>query len=382
VNLQSPFENFVTGAEARYYRHVLGYRFSGSESLNLSRTGYTLDALRDHYLNWVNQKAYCVWKVTHPDFGVSWKAHRISRRGNPVYCARLYERLKVFDGLKGSYFDPHDLNPTTKALFVNLTFSQRGKSLDDIWRNIGSLWNLFITKVRKKYGRVKTLRVWEAHGSGMPHIHAVLLFEESSFDVFRHGKKWRTNSKQEISDLWGFGFVDVEGIRKLGGVVSYVRKYLVKAIGRDESIPSNSLIPSTRESGDLTLSMLWTYRKQSFAVSVDWMGAYRNSNPEDVTLDPIAYLFGDRWVTWSFQGVRLASELGVDGEKWRYSFDKPPPSLDVESPVLISPSPANWKKQTWDLGSGDWKLGGLRASDGAPAFPNGFVRSFDISGGG
>ncbi len=87
-----------------------------------------------------------------------------------------------------------------------------------------------------------------------PHIHCVLLFEETEFKVFRDRKgQSRVKEKDAIASGW-HSFVDVKAMYSLGESFSYLKKYLLKSIDAD-----------TKDSLALkTLALCWLFCKRAF----------------------------------------------------------------------------------------------------------------------
>jgi len=87
-----------------------------------------------------------------------------------------------------------------------------------------------------------------------PHIHCVLLFEETEFKVFRDRKRQsRVKEKDAIASGW-HSFVDVKAMYSLGESFSYLKKYLLKSIDAD-----------TKDSLALkTLALCWLFCKRAF----------------------------------------------------------------------------------------------------------------------
>jgi len=111
--------------------------------------------------------------------------------------------------------------------------------------------------VRKKFGKVSCYRVFESFENGHPHIHCILLFESTWFNVFRDRKgQFRVHSKKIIAKGWHSN-VDVKAMSLLAGGFSYLKKYLLKNINV-ENADSKAL---------KTLALCWAYRKRAFSVS-------------------------------------------------------------------------------------------------------------------
>ena len=188
-------------------------------------------------------------------------AIKCSKRGNDVYRARVYRRFRGFASLakKTVFFNPKDrtVNKKTKALFVTLTYDTKLCSFSDSWDNSGVEFNRFMSRVRKNFGKVSCCRVFEAYKNGHVHIHAILLFEEKQFEVFRDKKgQFRIKEKSILESGW-HSYIDVKAMSSLGRGLAYLKKYLLKSIDA-----------KNKDSKALkTLALGWLFNKRAFSVS-------------------------------------------------------------------------------------------------------------------
>ncbi len=74
-----------------------------------------------------------------------------------------------------------------------------------------------MSRLRKHYGVVQAVRVWEIHKSGFVHVHAVLMFESRSWVTFLVKQKYRLKKSAKLKECWPHGFSDWIGIYNLGG---------------------------------------------------------------------------------------------------------------------------------------------------------------------
>lgn len=231
-----------------------------------------LSELVDLYRKWRDYDEYLVFRVTDTQKDqVSYKMVKGAKRGNDVYAWRLRKKLgryQVRDPVEFFNDKNRSKRHKTKALFVTLTYKQGGL-LGEAWECIGEDWNRWITGLRNRYGEVQYVRVWEAHKSGYPHIHALLLFDQD-FEVFYHKGKWRVQSKDDIMRAWSHGYTDLIGLKGMNCALNYITKYITKS-GQGKG------------SADLTNAVLWVYRKQAYSISgrlIDLINLMRNSNSE------------------------------------------------------------------------------------------------------
>jgi len=281
-----------------------------------------LHGLRQFYRAWRAFDEYLVLQA-QTDYGDRIEkrtvAVKCSKRGNDVYLRRVRRRFGVFHGKDGEFFHAKDRVRRSSVLFVTLTMDPKRISLHDSWVKVSSEFNRWITGLREKYGDISALRTWESHESGYPHVHVMLIFHGHEFDVWSQPRKgdgdlvWRIGEKPEF-ELFP-GFVDVRAARTFSAVVRYIEKRVLQ--GTDKAME--------KDRGDLTMALLWVFRKRSFSASVDLRRAMvdlitvmRNSKGQR-TLS-----MGRLVVHWVLIGVFSAGELGLDGSEWSAVLDHVP----------------------------------------------------------
>jgi hypothetical protein len=262
-------------------------------------------------------------------------ALKCSKRGNDVFSRRLDQKLGFLSRMEGiQMFTPEDFKPNkvvrSNLLWVTLTYNPALGSLKKAWETYMEDWNLWITNLRNRYGKIAVLRFSEAfpdqngEAFGYPHIHAVLLFKEAQFKVFprmeegRDGKLglvYRIQEKFEVESQGRWhSWIDVKALssgRALGG---YLRKHTKNTHYGDD------------QGALVTQALLWLHRKQTFSMSsgfrenfLDLIMTMHDSKTSwaQKTLD--GQLLDD-WI-WSCHGVRSAGEVGVDPGIWVVSLE-------------------------------------------------------------
>lgn len=269
-------------------------------------------------------------------------AVKCSKRGNDIFASRLERKLGFLSMMEGiQLFDPEQFKPDkivrSNLLWVTLTFNPALCSLGRAWETFMDSWNLWITNLRNRYGKIDVLKFSEAFPQefkkdgtrakafGYPHIHAVLLFKESQFKVFprleegkdgKLGLVYRIQEKRELETQGKWhSFVDVKALasgRSLGG---YLRKHT-----------KNTHYGDT-QGALVTQSLLWLHRKQTFSMS----SGFRRS-----LLDLIIRMHDskthwaqktfdgrilDDWI-WTAHGVKSGFEIGVDPGMWVQSLEE------------------------------------------------------------
>jgi hypothetical protein len=257
---------------------------------------YSLEEIQEKYVEWVNTEQYMLLnRVNWKTYKAEIIAVRCSKRGNDIYRSRVYARF--FSLVKDnniSWFDRNykgSQDVHTQALFLTLTYDPKRCSYRDAWANIGKEFNRFMSRVRKCFGVVHVCRVFESFKNGYPHIHAILLFDESVFTCFRHysNKKerwvWACREESQFADMW-HSWLDMEGLSSLGRSFRYLKKYLLKAVDKEGAKVGSKHLK--------TLSLCWFFAKRAFSVSgkfrkrlSDLTKAMHNSNrkPVQMTLD-------------------------------------------------------------------------------------------------
>jgi len=222
---------------------------------------YSVPEIVERYAEWVSEVKYMIlsrWNEMESKNEVF--AVKCAKRGNDVYRFRVYRRFKGLYSIANDvvFFNPKDRGvKRTRALWVTLTYHTKRCEFGDAWRNVGVEFNRFMAYVRKKFGKVSCCRVFESFENGYPHIHCILLFESTWFNVFRDTKgQFRVHSKELIARGWHSN-VDVKAMSSLAGGFSYQKKYLLKNINV-ENADSKAL---------KTLALCWAYRKRAFSVS-------------------------------------------------------------------------------------------------------------------
>jgi hypothetical protein len=192
-------------------------------------------------------------------------AVKCSKRGNDVYFWRNRKRFSPLLTQDHTFFDTHGNFKKTNALLVTNTYDVKLASQKEAWNTLGYDFNRYITNLRKKYGKISYVRVWEAFFNGYPHIHTLMVFHDYQFTTFRHNGKWRIREKGEFEKGY-HSFVDVEAVRSLRAGISYIVKYMSKSYSNSEV---TSEVGLRKNLSDLTLAICWVFRKHSFAISRD-----------------------------------------------------------------------------------------------------------------
>jgi hypothetical protein len=123
--------------------------------------------------------------------------------------------------------------------FLTLTIDKkRFESDEDIIERLSKAWTLFIKAMRKQFGEIEYLRVYELQKNGNPHIHALIRCERYlPFQLIK--KAWLGLDVGKI--------VHIKQIKNIDKAASYILKYMGKEF-KDMSadFPHKRLINKSR----------------------------------------------------------------------------------------------------------------------------------------
>ena len=175
-----------------------------------------------------------------------------------------------------SFFDRKDRSKRQKAkvLFITLTYRRDGR-IDTAWEDVGKDFNRWISGLRRKCGKIRVLRDWEAQSDGYPHIHCVLYFEEMEFQTFFYNGKWRIDVKDELVKNWHCGFSDMFALSDLGAGVGQVVKYFTK-------VHKTIVEEKYGRKSVSTLAMMWVFKKRAYSVSRGFEGLVVENDENEV----------------------------------------------------------------------------------------------------
>ena len=284
------------------------------------------------YTSWVQDHRYMILERLKP----TWDAPKSStmfeketiavksaKRGNDVYSRRVLTKFSVYENVLTDLnlisFDRGKMR--TQVLFITLTYDTKLRSQHQAWVTISKLYNLFMSKLRRVFGSISSARSYESFENGYPHIHAVLLFNDFSFEVReytdREGKKVLlidNDLKDCISAMW-HSWVNVRGVGNVSESIRYLKKYISKCAEFDAS----------DSKGVQILARWWAYRKRAYSLS----GIFRsrmsdlnshmqnsNSNAIQMTLQN-EKLEENKWSCLGFVSIEI---LEVEPFVWRFSL--------------------------------------------------------------
>lgn len=246
-----------------------------SERALLRATEHPLQVIVSKYEEWVTDDNYLILnrRSEHTKNGEYIYENRLigvllSKRGNAYYAERTLKRFQQLTrNIKPvTCFETHDLVKKTRILWITLTYDTKRCPLYEAWRNISKEYNRFMANLRKQYGRIASIRCFEAFENGHPHIHACLIFQDTEFDVeLRHDGKnnaptWRIKQDVTLETYWHSN-VDIQAQKSTKYAISYIAKYITKAVKFEEATTKTIK----------TLALNWLFNRRSYSLSGKFM---------------------------------------------------------------------------------------------------------------
>jgi len=290
--------------------------------------GFSVETLVDYYLQWVVEPFYVIvsgWNGFKKDF--QYASFASVKRGDERYARRVMHKFRnLSDEMKDKVFFTFGERDRSKiesrVVFASLTYDRK-MNLEDTWRFVGKDFNRWITRLRKRFGKIDVVRCFESQVDGYCHIHAVLLFKETKlrgfrWDKFKNGHRiitYRVDNVEPFKVAWGGGFSDVQLCHSVKGAFRYISKYLVKTVYADGEEGN----PVTK-----TLALSWFFHKRVFSVSGDIAKVYSdlifslNSNSNSFV--PYFLLFDGSKLECEVAKWHLYGFLKGDHVKWKKNF--------------------------------------------------------------
>jgi hypothetical protein len=243
----------------------------------LQRSG-GVDSVISQYRTWLSVFFYIVvyrFIDGKYEFGIFRGVKRGDKRYSFLTCRKFNSLTRVGRHCKFFGYGAHDL-VRGSGLLATLEYDPHKVSLGDAWQNVGVDFNRWICGIRKVFGSVSIVRVFESHESGYPHIHVLLIFHVKVFEgrsmPNKRGKLIYRVTGSDFSILkslsngaarWGYGFTDFELVNSYRGGIRYLAKYLAKSTSFEEA----------GSKGVKTLAMCWFFHKRSFGYQGEMFSA-------------------------------------------------------------------------------------------------------------
>lgn len=134
-----------------------------------------------------------------------WSCPQCGARNGRRWLARILEHM--------------NRNKRRNWYFVTLTAHEKWRGPSASRRNLQTGWKRLYNRIRRKYGLVEYVKVWEAHDDGSWHIHAIW--------NRKIGKRWLKDNARAC----GMGYqVHCVQAKNPGQVAGYCAKYLLKSL--------------------------------------------------------------------------------------------------------------------------------------------------------
>lgn len=220
-----------------------------------------LDKMTELFILWKDEEEFLVMLNEEDEEIVFVPAEK---RGNEYYMKRIEKRMDfLLRDTKGADFDidfKGRRRCKSPVMKIELTFPRMiplvRRWSTDFSEDVEICWNAFKASVRSKYGDVSVFRTWECHKDGYPHIHAIIVFHDTSIWMenrkVKAGRKWcvpdelnddfhrfwgKAVGKKYYDSLVGRGrkgevvpVVNCAGVTKPEDGVRYIAKYLLKTL--------------------------------------------------------------------------------------------------------------------------------------------------------
>ena len=160
----------------------------------LSCYGFSEDIVEQNYREWVVVPFYViVSEYNEYTDEQEYACFRSPKRGDKKYSDKVLRRFsRLREKLPFRSYFPWGTRDRSvirsPCVFATLEYSHDVK-IEDSWKLGGIDFNRWITSMRKAYGKIDVVRVFESHISGYCHIHAVLYFHEKEWLGFRWNYK-------------------------------------------------------------------------------------------------------------------------------------------------------------------------------------------------
>jgi len=240
--------------------------------IDSDQSDFEIDNVVYSYRDWLSRIFYVIcYRLNYDTLDFEFSMFRGVKRGDDRYSSvvmRKFERL--YSVGRDLVFFSYGTRGKVRGsgLHVVLEYDSNSIRLSNAWLRCGVDFNRFMTRIRKKYGRISIVRTFESHESGYPHIHVFLIFHDHVFTGYS-GRDRRTGKivYRIFGADWAFfkscwreyGFSNIVLISSFAGGIRYLSKYLAKSTSARSAGSSGKLIRG--------LAMCWIFRKRSFSMS-------------------------------------------------------------------------------------------------------------------
>ena len=217
----------------------------------------------------IRKEEYMIFEKREFDGSLRRVASLVSKRGNFKYAYRVRSRLKelMLPFEKGYGVEDIVVDGRTSVLHLDLTYDAKKIDWKHSWVRSGVDFNRYMSNLRRTFGKINVGRAFEAHVSGVCHVHVIVHFLEYSFAVASWYSKKAKGYILRVSDFererirkhWvrRNGFVNIQGMPNLLDGLRYLEKYIVKS--------SSYLANDPKNKGLKTITCNGVFGKRSFS---------------------------------------------------------------------------------------------------------------------
>lgn len=190
------------------------------------------------YKNWVQIP---LWLMFYNPLDKKYISVRGMKRGDKKHAriaSSSFDRAQLLKPIVHTQQRTKSSPARTNTLWISLTYP--GDVGSEAYQHVGKDFNRFLSAIRKRFGKIQYVRVWESQVRGTPHIHAIIIFQNKTWAwEYRRSKK---NPKRKIPRIFGYKEVkkywshhsDVQAVDDYEQKLRYIKKYLTKQLEHKE----------------------------------------------------------------------------------------------------------------------------------------------------
>jgi len=230
----------------------------------------------NNFIKWSKKPVYLMFK--NKETG-SLRGGLAAKRGNKIYEYIINEKLdEQLDFMKDKNFHKLILRngkglreKVSNCFFITLTCDPQryNNNKTTAWLKFQHDYNIFITRLRKKYGKCWVMKSVESTKNGYPHIHLLVITEKEA-EVFSHKNKegfieYRLQDKKILESYWK-SYVDIvipnPQKMKEKGCVDFMKDYIFK-----DMLKAYKFKEEREHKNYLTLALGWIFGQRCYSIS-------------------------------------------------------------------------------------------------------------------
>lgn len=133
-----------------------------------------------------------------------WKCKPCAARNARRWLARIINHINLY--------------PDANWRFFTLTAHEKWRGREASTKNLRQGWKKLYNRLKRRWGSMFYLKVWESHADGSFHLHGFINIRIKKSFLKKHARSC------------GMGYqVDIQGVRNAGQAAGYVAKYFLKS---------------------------------------------------------------------------------------------------------------------------------------------------------